>query len=604
MILLGVTILGLNLSHDSSLSIHDDSGKVLFAAQEERFTRQKQYAGFPFMAIVRAFEDGKFQNIKNIEKVVIGSHASPNNAPNFFWANKFFPSSITTWVNNPNDSYLVPPGDLNRVTELALKFSEPSDFIHYALSELLEKVGLTFKQLIFVGHEDSHSASGILGSNFSKCLGFSLDGSGDNESGVVQIFQNGNIRDLARIPETQSLGHLYSAVTKKYGFKPNQHEGKITGLSAFGSHSFGLDYLLKCVNVIDGVPKITLSRGQINKLKSCLLKLLRTNKDDMPATSIENLIDIASSLTFHYPDLAFAIQNVLEETILEIVLYWVKRTGIRDISLAGGVFANVKVNQRIAEHTEVEKVFVFPNMGDGGLSVGGVWRHLHDSKSLKNSELFENMYLGTPFEAISFKDIPSHIAYKSFGNEKVLFEHVSNLLIGGSSIAICLDRMEFGPRALCNRSILVNPFNSKINETLNKKLRRTEFMPFAPVVLDRYAEVVFDLQNFSTLAPFEYMTMTCKVREEWRDRIPAAVHIDGTARPQILKRETNPFVYELLHQFFSKTGVPVLINTSFNAHEEPIVADFDHALDSLNQGCVDYILTRDLLLARNAGASL
>jgi carbamoyltransferase len=599
-----MTILGLNLSHDSSLSIHDNAGKVLFAASEERFTREKQYGGFPLQAVTRAFEDGKFQKQERIEKVVIGSHATPSSAPNLFWVNKFFPSGINTWIYNPNDYHLVPPGDQKRVTELAHTFSKQGDFIHYALSELLGKVGLTFKELIFVGHEDSHSASGILGSNFARCLGFSLDGSGDNESGVVQIFSNEKISDLARIPETQSLGHLYSAVTKKYGFKPNQHEGKITGLAAFGSHSLGLDYLLKCVDVIDGVPEIILSKGKINKLKNHLFKSLGTNKQHILATSIENLVDLASSQTLNYPDLAFAIQNVLEETILEIVLYWIKSTGIHDISLAGGVFANVKVNQRIAEHAEVEKVFVFPNMGDGGLSVGGVWRHLHDTKSLDYRELFEGMYLGTPFQEISIGDIPSHIASKSFEHEVALLEHVSNLLIGGMTIAVCIGRMEFGPRALCNRSILVNPFNSNINETLNKKLRRTEFMPFAPVVLDRYAETVFNLQNFSDLTPFEYMTMTCKVREEWIDRIPAAVHIDGTARPQILRRETNPFVYELLNQFYSKTGVPVLINTSFNAHEEPIVADFSHALESLNQGCVDYIVTKDLLLARRAGATL
>lgn len=583
--------MGLNLSHNSSCSIHKKDGVLIFALEEERLTRRKNESSFPINSIRRLLLDKSLNADIKVSKIVIGSHRDPNDQKISKWYQLFNPSAS---INTENFKNKIIPGGLNSFRSVTQKYSDSRSYVEDQIWLALSEFGIEKKsfKLDWVAHHDAHSASGAFGapwhSQFAERLSFSLDGVGDNESGVVQIFNSsGHVRDLVRIPHTQSYGLAYSEVTKRYGFKSNRHEGKITGLAGFGEYSAAVEYLLNCIKVSDGKPDILIAKDKFNWLLNRIYVKARSTKFKTP-TSLENMIDVATSLSPKYADLAFAIQWVIEERITEIIKYWVRITGIRDVTLSGGVFSNVKVNQRIAELDELNRVFVFPNMGDGGLSAGGVWRSLFDQGSLSKKPMFDNMFLG-PDSSLNRVLLSEDVNKQEFSDLTTLHRRVAELLNKGYIGGSCIGRMEFGPRALCNRSILAAPFDSNINDVLNSRLERTEFMPFAPVILLEFIDEVFELNKHKSLVPFDYMTMTCRVKAKWQTKIPAVVHVDGTARPQVINQSSSSTMFAILTEFFKLTGSPVLINTSFNTHEEPIIENIDQALSAMLKGKVDFV---------------
>lgn len=257
------------------------------------------------------------------------------------------------------------------------------------------------------------------------------------------------------------------------------------------------------------------------------------------------------------------------------------------------MFANVTLNRLIAELPEVEEVFVFPAMTDEGIAVGGVLEFLLRRDGI-GDWLGQRHHLRDVYWGPSFSDrIDSVFSVPDVTREstKTLAEMAAQLLANRKVVAIYCGRMEFGPRALGGRSILVDPSNPQVNDELNRRLSRTEFMPFAPVILEEDAEEVFDVNRTNRYA-MRFMTITCPVKEKWRARIPAAVHVDGTARPQIVCEADNPLYASILRAFKSLTGLPVLVNTSFNAHEEPIVNTPEECLRALRDRRVDHVVTK------------
>jgi carbamoyltransferase len=275
--------------------------------------------------------------------------------------------------------------------------------------------------------------------------------------------------------------------------------------------------------------------------------------------------------------------------MLEVVQYWVSESDINNVSLAGGVFANVKLNQRIAEITSVENVNVFPNMGDGGISVGGVWSHLSKSNQLSKDALYQNMYLA-PHAAEDSSISSTGLEIENFTNWSTHAINIAKEISEGKLVALHHGSMEFGPRALGNRSLILDARNREIINRANKRLNRTDFMPFAPIVLAERFEDYFFTTN-KTLQPFNYMTMTCDVVPSAREEIPAVTHVDGTARPQIITAELNPFLYRVMVEYQLLTGCGVLVNTSLNMHEEPINCTLDDSVRALKLGGIDVIHT-------------
>ncbi|MFZ0124475.1 MAG: carbamoyltransferase C-terminal domain-containing protein, partial [Xanthobacteraceae bacterium] len=298
-------------------------------------------------------------------------------------------------------------------------------------------------------------------------------------------------------------------------------------------------------------------------------------------------------------NIAASIQKVVEDITAQSMLYWLKQTGTRHLALAGGLFANVRLNRLLAETMPIEEIFILPPMGDDGLSVGSGLATLlaRDGLAtwLSKRRRLGNVYLGQNFDDRIDACLAQAPGVRRHAGEPI--ETATDLVRQGKAGAVYTGRMEFGPRALGARSIIASPSDATINDTLNKRLERSEFMPFAPYVLEEDAERVFEITPVNRYAA-RFMTITCGVRAEWRERIPAVVHVDGTARPQIVRESENPLFGGILRRFRDATGLPVLINTSFNVHEEPIVNRPQECRKALVDGRVDFVVTNQAVYTK------
>lgn len=440
-----------------------------------------------------------------------------------------------------------------------------------------------------VNHHDSHAASAFWASGYERALVVTLDGEGDEESGSVTVIdRDGSQLRLARFSVADSIGYIYSFVTKRYGFRISRHKGKITGLAALGAPRF-TDRFLAALSVVEGSPRNQLSPDGLGQTV-----VARLRRKTGAYTGFARLVDELAAEPAGFADLAASVQEATEAWCLAIVHHWRIQTGIRNIALAGGVFANVRVNQRIIEESGADRVFIYPNMGDGGIGVGAAWVFLRASGEVPTKTEF-TPYLGS---------LPGNATHTG----QVTFESMdmgscarlaATAIDNGGIVGLIEGRMEWGPRALGARSILADPRDRSINDSLNARLARPEFMPFAPAVLERDSSSVFQLKA-QDVRPYHFMTATCSVHLDWRDKIPAVVHLDGTARPQIVNEEAAPLYAAILREFMGMTGVPVLVNTSFNAHEEPIVESLDDALRSMEGSTVDIVVTPDGLYRMNS----
>jgi carbamoyltransferase len=287
---------------------------------------------------------------------------------------------------------------------------------------------------------------------------------------------------------------------------------------------------------------------------------------------------------------------VLEDVMLLSIRRLLARHPSRNLGLSGGIFANVKLNRLLAETLPLDEIFVFPAMGDEGLAVGGVLCHLLRRDGLKtwlsNRQPLGDVYLGRNFSGAIDRTLENTAGI--IRNDEAPIDGAVRRLVAGEIGAIYTGRMEYGPRALGTRSILANPSRRDTHDLLNQRLDRSEFMPFAPVVRDERAADVFDVTPVNARA-CRYMTIACGVRPQWQGRIPAVVHVDGSARPQIIMRADNPTYYDILAAFERATGLPVLVNTSFNVHEEPIVNAPAECVQALLDGRIDFVVTDQAL---------
>jgi carbamoyltransferase len=437
------------------------------------------------------------------------------------------------------------------------------------IPELLEKEYGISAPVKYYDHHYCHATSAYYTSNYEDALVVTLDGGGDGLSGSVYQGENGKLTRLSEVDSYNSLGNFYSYITHLCGFKAEGHEGKITGLAALGKPAY-IDILRQFVSYENP--------GQIQYM--------------IPMYHRSALKQIANMLPadFDKADLAASVQLLLEEIGISFIRYWLQKTGIRSIAVAGGVFANVKFNQRVHELDEVDNFFVHPAMDDSGLSVGGAFAALAEAPGIDPANLrqrLKNVYFGP-----SYHDDEIHSAIEAFGFEATyesnITDVVAKLLADGRVVARFTGRMEYGPRALGHRSILYQTTDPSINEWLNDHLRRTEFMPFAPATLQEYADECYDGLD-GARDPARYMTITFNCTEKMQAQSPGVVHVDGTARPQILDPDTAPDFYTITVAYHKLTGIPSLINTSFNMHGEPIVCTPEDALRSFNDGKLDYL---------------
>lgn len=559
-------VLGLSpTAHESSVGLVVD-GRIVAAAAEERFTRTKNQGGFPRRAIAYVLAEAGIRP-EQVDYVAFAAlpflEERARDARNF----------------GRNLAYVAGHGgDLRSRLAHTANFARGMTLFgeweswggsQRELRRELGALGLADK-LVYVDHHRAHVASAYFSSGYDRCLGISLDGYGSGHAGSFYLCEGGRLRLLAAIPYPHSLGTFYRRVTQALGFKPNRHEGKIVGLAAFGDPSVLHDRVFERCDL---------------------------SNDDYYRMMAPHDPFFEKELAAHHrrEDVAAAYQRVLEEVAVRYVQGWLERTGVDRVVAAGGVLANVKLNQRLAEIPGVRELFVFPAMGDGGVGVGAALSLSADLQGLVPRPLHD-VYLGpaiVPAEAEAALRAAGLPFTRPADMESAIVDH----LVAGRVVARCDGRMEFGPRALGNRSILYPAIDPRVNQWLNDRLRRSEFMPFAPITLADAADGLYRRIDRVRHAA-RFMTVTVDCTDTMKQQSPAAVHVDGTARPQLVDDDVNPSVARILRIYRERTGLPTLINTSYNMHEEPIVCDARDAVRAYLDGDLEVLSLGPFLITR------
>ena len=570
-------VLGIIDSKPSSAAMLND-GQILSAIAEERLCRMKMASGMPRQAIKQVMLDAGV-TARDIDLVAVAQKVSVFEPEPIPW---------NGWFDAKHAGKPRPFEKLSGTLAPIAGYIPFAQKAHHQLKDILSRKRLSqIPELLkteygisapvkYYDHHYCHATSAYYTSNYDQALVVTLDGGGDGLSGSVYQGNMGRLTRISAVDSFNSLGNFYSYITHLCGFKAESHEGKITGLAALGKPSY-ISILREFVSYAEP--------GQIMYA--------------VPMYHSSALKQIAARLpeNFDKADLAASVQLLLEEIGIQFIQYWLRKSGIRSIAVAGGVFSNVKFNQRVHELPEVDNFFVHPAMDDSGLAVGGAFAALADEPDtdpLRLSRPLKNVYFGTSYTEEEIRQSIEKFGFE-YTQETNITDVIARLLADGRVVARFTGKMEYGPRALGHRSILYQTTDPSINDWLNAHLLRTEFMPFAPATLREYADECFDgLDGARDSA--RYMTITFNCTEKMRAQSPGVVHVDGTARPQVLDPETAPDFYKIAVAYHRLTGIPSLINTSFNMHGEPIVCTPDDALRSFNEGKLDYLAIGNYLV--------
>jgi carbamoyltransferase len=573
----GMIVLGLIDSKPAAAAIVQD-GKILSAIAEERLCRMKLASGLPREAISLVLEQAGL-TAADVDRVAVAQRASvyePHPVP---WQGWFDDDTSKTRAFDQLSATLAP-----LFGRFPLAWKAHHEIKRFRSRERVQQIPTVLRTsygihapVTFYDHHYAHATIAYYTSGFEDALVVTLDGGGDGLSGSVYEGRDGQLHKLTEVDSYNSLGNFYSYVTELCGFKAEKHEGKITGLAALGEPIYA-DVLRQFIRYQPP--------GQIRYT----IPMYHRSALERIAARLPQGFDIAN--------LAASVQLVLEEIGTSFIHYWLQQTGLRKIAVAGGVFANVKFNQRVHELEEVDAFFVHPAMDDSGLSVGGALAALAEEPGRVPGDLrarLDNVYFGPSY---GNGEIEKAIVAAGYHAQRMpaIQEAIAELLADGYVVARFTGRMEYGPRALGNRTILYQTTDPSVNDWLNENLARTEFMPFAPATLIEHASHCYHGLDGAE-DPARFMTITFDCSPKMREQSPGVVHVDGTARPQLVDEDTSPDFHAILQAYYRLTGIPSLINTSFNLHGEPIVCTPEDALRSFQQGNLDYLAIGDWLVA-------
>lgn len=557
--------------HDSAACVIKD-GKTLVAVEEERFSRKKFDDDFPKLAI--DFCMNKVGISKNDLACVV-----------------FYDKSVLKFERLLDNYIAVAPKGLNSFLDVIPKWLHKRLWVK---EEIKKHLGNYDGKIIFPDHHLSHAAYAFFTSPFSEAAILTIDGVGEWTTTSFGYANGTSIKLTNDIRWPHSLGLFYSAFTYYLGFQVNEGEYKLMGLSAYGRPKF---YDLIMNELVDVKPDgsfhlnmkyfaYTYDKIMINEKFEELFNCPRRNED----SKINQI---------HY-DIGASAQLVLEEILLKIINNLYNKTRIKNLCLGGGVALNGVANYRILKEGPFDELYIPPSPGDAGSAIGcGLYAY---HSFLKNERIMEkdfprlssdNIYLGPEYsneEIVSFLR-SRDIVFKEFEREELL-KITSKLISEQNVVGWFQGRMEWGPRALGNRSILADPRNASMKDILNEKIKhREQFRPFAPSILEEFTSDYFDLDRSSP-----YMLLVAKVKKP--NVIPAVTHIDGTSRLQTVSKKSNALYYELINEFFHLTGVPVLINTSMNVRGEPIVNTPEQAYNMIIKTDMDYLAVGNYLVSK------
>ncbi len=545
------TILGFHSNNVTGAALIR-GGKIISAVNEERLDRIKNSSVFPEKSINEVMKEGKIKK-DDIDFIAIGG--LKYNLPSI---SEYLKRAFET---SPRYYYNI-FGRIRHVWDMQTKHAKSNQ-------DYLSK-NFQGKKKYNVEHHFAHAASAHFTSGNDNNLIVTTDGWGDKLSNGAFIGKKEKIEKIYSSSDLDSLGYYYGRITVALGFKPHRHEGKITGLAAYGTPTKELMSLM--MKMVDFDEKNMRFKSSIGENY--------TPSIDVDKGFIEKISK------FKREDVAAAVQKWLEVVVEKYITALIDRLGSHHVVLAGGTFANVKLNQVVKNIKGVKSIFIHPGMGDEGLSLGSALQVYNEKFGYMNVKL-NDVYFGPEFtnEEIKAELDKLKVKYEYLEDIEV---HAAELLAKGKVVARFNGRMEYGPRALGNRTILYQTQDKSVNDWLNKRLNRTEFMPFAPVTLKEYTGKCYkDFKGGEYAAKFMTITFDCT---DWmKGACPGVVHLDGTARPQLIEKEDNPSYYRIVDEYRKITGIPVLINTSFNMHEEPIVCTPNDAIRSFLDGHLDYL---------------
>ena len=569
-------ILGLNTHHaDSSAAIFKD-GELIAATEEERFTRVKHWAGFPAQAIQFCLDETN-TTLEDIDFITIGRDTKAKLGRKVLFALKNLKTGTSLLKNRIENR--------KDITSLADQFAEAFGCSPDMINQ----------KLINVEHHRAHLASTFYASPFKESAIMSIDGSGDFSTVMLAQGKGSKIIVLDSIDYPVSLGFIYTAFTHFLGFPHYGDEYKVMGLAPYGNPTL-VDKVRKLVTLKkDGL--WTWDASYFGEVKVVY-------KDNQPIVDpffTEKFSKLfgeprkkGDELTQYHKDLAKSVQQVTEEIIFHMASHLQKRTGSKNLCIAGGVAQNSVANGKIIANTDFENLYI-PSAGhDAGISMGSALYHYHHNLSNARKPSIRSASTGCKFnnDAIEAMLKEKGVSYKKL-EDKELYDYVTERLIEPAVVGWFQGRAEFGPRALGNRSIIADPRNDKAKELLNLKIKRREsFRPFAPSVLKEYVPEFFE---YTEEVPF--MEKVYPIKPEKHELIPAVTHVDGTGRLQSVDKSVSPRYYELIDTFRSKTDVPILLNTSFNENE-PIVNTPEEAYACFERTQMDVLVMENIVVER------
>ena len=547
-----VYVLGIWDGHDSGAALLEDN-KVIFASNEERFTRRKLEVSFPFNSINACIS---YAGIKpfNIDVVAFSTFEPAKTI------SRIFPMQKESYYKFRRRK--IPKPVLERlmryskytVTSIGSMPFLPQINMAY-MSRYMAHIGITTKKIIGVEHHKAHAATAAFPSGMKKALIFTFDGLGDGLSSSTSILEDGELKRVNSVGARDSIGILYEQATTILGMRELEDEGKVMALSDYSFPFPFSENMLKEFIKVDG-------------------SIIKARYG--PVTQYRMLEKVAWGISRE--EFAYMVQQLLEVVLTSFVENSINENGINKLGFSGGIMSNVKANMKIADIKDVENMFVFPHMGDGGLALGAAMHANYELDGI-TSYRFDNAYLGS-----SFGDEDIERALKE---ERGISYQRSNDVAGEAADSIYDEgyvlwfqgRAEFGPRALGNRSIIARPDSEEVKERLNIQIKRREwYQPFAPTLLEEDADEILDDIKIKD----RFMTMAYKVNREYTGRLGSVMHVDNTVRAQILGEENKKY-RELITKVKRKTGLGAVLNTSLNIHGMPIVNSPEDAIEMMKK---------------------
>ena len=591
-------ILGLSFFyHDSAACLLVD-GQPAAMAEEERFSRKKHDSGFPKLAIDFVLNKTGLK-AKDLDWVVF--YEKP-----FLKFERIIKTGLETF-----------PGALGVFRESVKHLFLDKLWIRQLISS---ELGIDPKKVLFSNHHLSHAASAFFCSPYDKAAILTVDGVGEWATAALAVGEGNKIKILKEVHFPDSLGLLYSAFTAFLGFEVNEGEYKVMGMAPYGKPRYA-DKVKKMIEAADD-SSFRLNLDHFNFQKS----LSETFSDKMvglfgpPRDKNSRFFTRSTGWPSYfgqkpegadysrlaeqqelYADIAASVQAVLEEHLIRLANHLHELTGLDKLCLAGGVALNSVANWKIRELTPFKDIFIQPAASDSGGALGAALALHHIAFDKERKFVMDHAYWGAEY---SDRDIEKSIRetmlpYELVSNEDRLFDIVSDRLKDGSVIGWFHGPFEWGPRALGHRSILADPRKADMKDIVNTKIKfREPYRPFAPSVLAEYAEDFFEMSDASNHYPARFMLYVVPVKKDKQDIIPAITHVDGTARPQLVFKETSPRYWKLIDRFREKTSVPMVLNTSFNLRGEPIVNTPQDAMNTFLKSEMDLLVLENFIVRK------